>query len=82
MDLKLQVKHMIIERLRLKITPEEIDDNAPLFGDGLALDSIDALELSIAIEKTFGAEIKNEDDGREAFRSINHLAAYIEQHRA
>lgn len=81
MDLNAQIKQLIINRLRLKITPEEIDDNAPLFGDGLALDSIDALELSIAIEKMFGAEIKNEEDGREAFRSINHLVAYIEQHR-
>lgn len=82
MDLNTQIKQLIIDRLRLKVQPEEINDAAPLFGEGLGLDSIDALELSIAVEKTFGAAIKNEEDGREAFRSINHLADYIEQHRS
>jgi len=82
MEMKRQLKTMIIERLRLKITPEEIDDSAPLFGEGLALDSIDALELAIAVEKTFGVEIKNEDDGRVAFQSINHLADFIKERLA
>ncbi len=80
MDIKQQLKTILVERLRLKVAPEQIDDAAPLFGEGLGLDSIDALELAIAIQKQFGVEIKDETEGRAAFRSIDALADFIAQH--
>ena len=77
-DLKLQVKKMIVERLKLEgMGPEDIDDAAPLFGDGLGLDSIDALELVLAIEQTFGVKIEDEASGLKAFRSVDALVAFI-----
>lgn len=77
-DLKRPVKEMIIQRLKLEgMTPEEIDDTAPLFGDGLGLDSIDALELVLAIEQTFGVKIEDEASGMKAFRNVESLAAFI-----
>ena len=67
-----RVKEMIIERLQLEgMNPEDIDDRAALFGDGLGLDSIDALELVIGIEKTFGVRIEDEDVGTKAFASAS-----------
>ena len=81
METEERLKKVLIERLRLKIAPEDIQDDAPLFGEGLGLDSIDALELAIAVEKNFGVEIKNEQEGRTAFQSIRHLAAFIEERR-
>ncbi len=80
-DLKLRVKRMIIERLKLEgMAPEDIDDQAPLFGEGLGLDSIDALELVLAIEQTFGVKIEDEASGMKAFRSVEALTAYIAEH--
>jgi acyl carrier protein len=77
-SLNRKVKELIIERLQLEgMAPEEIDDAAPLFGDGLGLDSIDALELVIGIEKTFGVRIQDEDVGAKAFASVNALADFL-----
>jgi acyl carrier protein len=77
-DLKLRVKTMIIERLKLEgMTPDQIDDAAPLFGEGLGLDSIDALELVLGIEQTFGVKIEDEAAGMKAFRSVEALATFI-----
>ena len=71
---------MIIEALKLEeITVEEIDDDAPLFKEGLGLDSIDALELVVAIEKNFNVIIEDEDVGKEAFGSINILAEFLQR---
>ena len=57
-DLKQRVKEMIIQRLKLEdMTPDQIDDDAPLFGEGLGLDSIDALELVLGVEQVFGVKI-------------------------
>jgi acyl carrier protein len=70
-----RIKQCIINRLDLDVTPEEIDDAAPLFGEGLGLDSIDALELVIAVGKEFGVEI--DDDDMEHFGSINSIAAFV-----
>jgi len=81
-DLKLHVKKMIIERLKLEgMVPADIDDQAPLFGDGLGLDSIDALELVLAIEQTFGVKIEDEASGMKAFRDVESLTAFIAEHR-
>ncbi len=77
-DLQFRVKQMIIERLKLEgMAPEDIDAQAPLFGEGLGLDSIDALELVLAIEQTFGVKIEDEASGMQAFRSVEALAAFI-----
>ena len=74
------LKEMIIEALKLEeISAEEIDDDAPLFKDGLGLDSIDALELVVAIEKIFNVIIEDEDVGREAFGSISILAEFLQK---
>ncbi len=73
-----KVKQLIIDRLQLEgMTPEDIDDAAPLFGGGLGLDSIDALELVIGIEKTFGVRIQDEEVGAKAFASVNALVEFM-----
>lgn len=73
------LKKMIIDTLRLEeITAEEIKDNAPLFKEGLGLDSIDALELVVAIENIFNVIIEDEDVGKRAFASVNALARFIQ----
>jgi acyl carrier protein len=76
--LHIKVKQLIIERLQLEgMKPEDIDDRAPLFGDGLGLDSIDALELVIGIEKTFGVRIGDEEVGAKAFASVDALVDFL-----
>ncbi len=80
MTIKEQLKKIIVEDLNLEeINPEEIDDDAPLFGEGLGLDSLDAVEIVVLLEKHFGVEVKNLDEGKAAFQSINALAAYVEE---
>lgn len=82
-DLKTDVKAMIIDRLKLEgMTPDQIEDGAPLFGEGLGLDSIDALELVLGIEQVFGVKIEDEAAGMQAFKSVEALTAYIAEHRA
>jgi acyl carrier protein len=82
MTVKEQLKKLIIEELNLEdISPEDIEDDAPLFGEGLGLDSLDAVEIVVILEKHFGVEVKSLDEGREAFSSINALAAYIEERK-
>lgn len=80
-DLNTQIKEVVIKSLELEdITPEDIDDDAPLFGagKGLGLDSIDALELGIAIKDNFGVTFSTvNEETRKHFASINALAAYI-----
>jgi acyl carrier protein len=78
-SVKQSVKLLIVEALMLEdVAPEQIVDDAPLFGEGLGLDSIDALELAIAIDKRFGVKIEAEDErNREIFRSVASLTAHI-----
>ena len=74
------LKKMLVETLRLEhITVQEIENDAPLFVEGLGLDSIDALELVVAIEKNFNVIIEDEDVGRKAFASINALVGFIQE---
>jgi acyl carrier protein len=78
-DLKRQIKELIISALELEdIRPENISDSEPIFGEGLGLDSIDALELGIALKKRFGVKFSSENaDNRKHFASVDALAAYI-----
>ncbi len=79
MELKDKLKQMIIEELQIEdVAPEEIDDDAPLFGEGLELDSLDAVELVVQLQVHFGVEIKNIEEGRPALQSINTLAEFVE----
>lgn len=82
MGLKNDLKRMMVERLRLRMAPEQIDDDTPLVGEGLGLDSIDMIELSVAVEKLYGVEIRDEADGRAAFASVAALARFIEERRS
>ena len=81
-ELILKLKKEIIEVLNLEdIKPEDIDDNAPLFGEGLSLDSIDALELIVLMEKNYGIKIKDPNEGKEIFKSVTVMADYIAKNR-
>ena len=77
-----QLKEQIIEALNLEeITPEEIDAEAPLFGDGLGLDSIDALEIILILEKNYGIRLENTAEAKPHFYSVKTLAEYIVANR-
>ena len=79
-SLKLEIKRLIIDALELEdMTPENIDDDAQLFGDeGLGLDSIDALELGVALRKKYQLQLEaNDDRNREYFRSVSNLAKLV-----
>lgn len=81
-ELILELKEHIIEVLNLEdMTPADIENDAPLFGEGLGLDSIDALELIVMMEKEYGIKLKNPAEGKEIFKSINVMAQYINEHR-
>jgi len=80
--LKLQLKEQIIKFLNLTdLTPADIEDNAPLFGDGLGLDSIDSLELIVLLKREYGITINDPKEGRKAFTDINTMVSYVEQNR-
>jgi len=81
--LESEIKALIVEALMLDdVTPDDIDTDGALFVDGLGLDSIDALELAIAIDKTYGVKIRAEDEStRDIFRSVRTLAAHVAEQR-
>ena len=79
--LKQQLKVQIIQFLNLtELTPEDIKDNEPLFGDGLGLDSIDSLELIVLLKKEYGITIQDPKEGRKILVDVNTMADYIEAH--
>jgi len=81
-ELKYQLKGQIIKFLNLiSVTPEDIKDDEPLFGEGLGLDSIDSLELIVLLDREYGIKITDPKDGRKVLVDINTMVAYIEQHR-
>ena len=79
-----ELAQLLVESLNLEgVEPAGIDPQAPLFGDGLGLDSIDALELALAISKKYGFQLRSDsDENRRIFGSLRALSAHIEQHRA
>jgi acyl carrier protein len=82
-ELKQELKEKIIEQLNLEdIAIEEIADTDPLFGEGLGLDSIDALELIVMLDKDYGIKLADPKEGRTIFESIESMASYIAEHRS
>jgi acyl carrier protein len=82
-ELKRDIKELIIASLNLAdVTPERIVDDAPLFREGLGLDSLDALELAVAIERRYGVSIPDESLGKKVFSSVDALAQYVTEHRS
>ena len=80
-ELKEKLKKQIIQFLNLTdLTPEDIKDDEPLFGDGLGLDSIDSLELIVLLKKEYGITIKDPREGRKVLVDVNSMAAYIREH--
>ena len=84
-ELKTRIKQLIVKQLKLDVDPASIPDDAPLFGDadnGLGLDSIDALELVLGVEKEFGIKVQDEEVGVKAFASVDALCDFIRQKNA
>lgn len=81
-ELITQVKQLIIDSLRIEgMNPEEIETDEPLFGEGLGLDSIDALQLVVAMEKDFGVIVPDAETGAVVFQSVRSMAQYIAENR-
>ncbi len=78
-EIRERLKKMIVRRLELKISPDDIKDEAPLFNEGLGLDSVEALEIVVGIEEEFGTVIDETEDVKEKFFSINTLSVYIRE---
>ena len=82
-DLRTQVKEMLVKNLMLQTTPDQIGNDLPLFGPGgLGLDSIDALELVVSMEKTFGVGVPNSEVAAKALRTVDTIHDYIVERRA
>ncbi len=81
-QLKKELKQHIIKYLNLlEMTPEDIQDDQPLFGEGLNLDSIDSIELIVLLEREYGIKIQDPKEGRKILVDINTIASYIIQHK-
>ncbi len=76
-----QVKAGLIKQLNIDITPDAMDENMALFGEGLGLDSIDALELIVMIDRDFGIKIGDPKEARKVFQSVRVMAEYIQENR-
>jgi acyl carrier protein len=77
-----KIKQLIIQRLKLEdMTSEMIENDAPLFGEGLGLDSIDALELVLGMEKEFGVIIPDAEVGKRVFQSVRTMAQYVQENQ-
>lgn len=81
--LREQIKNLMVENLMLQVTAAEIGDDQPLFGPGsLGLDSVDALQLVVALDKNFGLKVPDPAAAKEILQSVNTIAAAVEKHRA
>jgi acyl carrier protein len=82
-NLRTLIKEMLVKNLMLQTTADQIGDDLPLFGaNGLGLDSIDALELAVSMEKTFGVSVPNSEVATKALQSVNTIYDYIMEKRA
>jgi acyl carrier protein len=82
LSLESEVAHLIVEVLHLEVPAEQIDPAAPLFGEGLGLDSIDALEIALAISRRYGFQLRSDDErNHNIFASLRSLAAHVGKHR-
>ena len=82
-ELKKELKEQIIERLNLEdVSISDIQDDTPLFGEGLGLDSIDALELIVLLENNYGITLTNPEEGKDIFSTINSMAEFISKNKA
>ncbi|MBP0466942.1 acyl carrier protein [Roseomonas sp. PWR1] len=82
LSLEAELARLIVEALHLEAAPEDIDPEAPLFGEGLGLDSIDALEIALAVSKRYGFQLRSDDErNHRIFASLRALAAHIEKQR-
>jgi acyl carrier protein len=77
-DLKARVRQMLVDNLMLQVQPDEITDELPLFGEGLGLDSVDALQIVVALDKNFGLKIKDAEMARGVLKNVNSIAAAIQ----
>jgi acyl carrier protein len=81
-ELEQEIAELIVEALNLEVASAEIDPEAPLYGDGLGLDSIDLLEIALVVSKHYGVQLKADDQqNQQIFRCLRHLAGYIAIHR-
>ncbi|MFZ0829072.1 MAG: acyl carrier protein [Verrucomicrobiia bacterium] len=81
--LKTQIKHLLVENLMLQTSAEEIADNLPLFGPGgLGLDSVDALQLVVALDKNYGLKISDPEAAKGILQDVNTIAAAVQKHQS
>ena len=78
-ELKTRVRQLLVDNLMLQVKPEEIADDLPLFGEGLGLDSVDALQLVVALDKTFGLKIQDAEMAKGVLKNINSIVSAIER---
>jgi acyl carrier protein len=77
-EIRTRLKQLLVSSLSLEgVKPEDIKDDAPLFNEGLGLDSLDAVEIVVLLQRNFGLEVKDMEMGRKIFRSVNTLAEYV-----
>jgi len=82
-ELKSEIKRLLVENLMLQISAEEIGDDRPLFGpNGLGLDSVDALQLVVALDKNYGLKLSDTEIARKAMQNVNTIAAAIQEHQS
>lgn len=80
--IRAKLKELLVSNLNIEgVTPDQIKDDDALFGEGLGLDSLDAVEIVVILQRHFGVEVKDMEKGREIFRSVNTLANYIHETR-
>jgi acyl carrier protein len=77
LELTDRIRRLIVDRLKLEVDPATIDPVAPLFGEGLGLDSIDALELVLGVEQEFGVKIEDQEVGSQALASVEALSVFV-----
>jgi acyl carrier protein len=81
--LQREIAHLFVQALNLEVAPQDIDPDAPLYGEGLGLDSIDILEVALVVSKQYGIQLRADaSENQQIFQSLRHLAEYIAAHRS